>query len=131
VLYFTKPYVNIILGFYINLFWIRLQYIVVYELNRSVIRTNCDTILLRFGHYISIIWLICWKNLVNLMEIKWENFRYLDTKGWGSLAEVQSFKIWILENQKRVSARDSWVRKHRIVFGSNLDDSWEIKRENP
>jgi len=70
-----------------------------------------------------------------------ELLRYLDTKGRGSLGQVQSFKMWILENQKRgllgkgwcLMGRDSGDGKHMSgeSIVSNLGDSCETKREDP
>jgi len=66
---------------------------------------------------------------------------YLDTKGWGSLGEVQSLKMWILENQKRGLLGKGWCLLGKIdgvgkklsgeSFVSNLGESCETKREDP
>jgi len=89
---------------------------------------------LSMTHLLGEAWWISWKP-------KEGTFRVLDTKGGGSLGEVQSFKMWILENQKRglfgkwlvPFLGDSWgweTHEWRVCV-RNLGESWETKREDP
>jgi len=67
--------------------------------------------------------------------------RYIYTKGWRSLGEIQSLKMWILNNQKRRALGKGLVPFEERIMGSgntskeslceHFGESWETKREDP